>query len=81
MKKNKLKQILILILMLIVITLAAVNKILPKVDAAECSACGDCVNYCPVKAIEMVGNKAVIDAEKCINCKICISTCPQNAIK
>ena len=81
MRKHNLKQISILIFLLIVITLAAVNKIIPKVDVAECSACGDCVNYCPVKAIEIVGNKAVIDAEKCINCKICISTCPQNAIK
>ena len=81
MKKFNLKQTILVIFLLIVITLVAVTKILPIVDADECTACGDCVKYCPVQAIEIVGNKAVIDVEKCINCKICISTCPQNAIK
>lgn len=53
---------------------------MPKVDQDKCAGCGICVNVCPVNAISMVNNKAVIDQDKCIHCGKCIPICPVNAI-
>ncbi len=53
----------------------------PFVQKSDCVGCGDCVNECPVDAIEIVHGKAVIDQEKCINCQLCVKKCTYNAIK
>lgn len=57
------------------------------VNADKCISCTLCVQACPVNAIKMVNDKAVIDKEKCINCGICVSGnndnfagCPTSAI-
>ena len=68
-------------MILVTVALLAVVSNKPIIETDSCSGCGDCVGYCPVKAISMVNNKAIIDADKCINCKICLSVCQQNAIK
>jgi electron transport complex protein RnfB len=52
-----------------------------KVCSISCIACGICAKNCPVDAIEVKGNLAVIDDSKCINCGICEVKCPTNAIK
>lgn len=39
-----------------------------------------CQNTCPVGAIEIVDQKAVINKEKCIECGKCAKICPYNAI-
>lgn len=52
-----------------------------KVDAEECVGCETCVPVCPVEAIAMVDDKAVIDAETCTECEACVPTCPTEAIK
>lgn len=53
----------------------------PFVRIYDCVGCGDCLEACPVKAIEIVNGKAVIDNEKCINCNICVGTCTYDAIE
>ncbi len=50
-----------------------------KVNAEECTACGACVDVCPVDAIK-VGDVAVIDAETCTDCGACVDECPVDAI-
>jgi len=40
-----------------------------------CINCGDCVETCPVNALEMINNKVIWDKNKCINCDTCIKTC------
>jgi len=51
-----------------------------KVNAEECVGCETCVPVCPVEAISMVDEKAVIDQEICTACGTCIAECPVEAI-
>ena len=53
----------------------------PKVQKNMCTGCGDCIEYCPVNAIEEKNEKAVIIVSKCINCKLCVTSCTNDAIK
>lgn len=53
----------------------------PIVIKYDCVGCGDCVEVCPVSAIEVINGKAVIDNDKCINCSICVGTCTYDAIE
>ncbi len=52
-----------------------------KVIADDCVGCETCVPECPVGAIVMKDDKAVIDQAKCTKCKKCIEVCPVEAIK
>ena len=52
----------------------------PTVDKKRCVGCGECVRYCPVRAIRLVKGKAAIDGDKCIRCGECTVTCPHGAI-
>ena len=51
-----------------------------KVNADECVGCETCVPACPVEAISMDDDKAVIDQETCTQCKTCVDECPVEAI-
>jgi len=46
-----------------------------------CIACGKCVKTCPVGAIELKDNVAIIDYTKCTNCGQCVAACPTKAIE
>ena len=46
-----------------------------------CTGCGACVSTCPVEALKMDGDKAVVDANACIDCGACVGECPVEAIK
>jgi len=50
------------------------------VDNEKCSGCGECVQACPLDAIEMVEDKAKVDEETCGDCGACIDACPNEAI-
>jgi uncharacterized protein (DUF362 family)/Pyruvate/2-oxoacid:ferredoxin oxidoreductase delta subunit len=52
----------------------------PVADPARCTGCQTCYKSCPVGAISMVSQKAVMDANKCIRCYCCHELCPENAI-
>jgi len=49
------------------------------VDEEKCTACGTCVDTCPVQAITLQ-DKAVIDKENCTDCGVCVEGCPEEAI-
>ena len=49
------------------------------IDQAECTACGTCVERCPVKAIT-VDDVAAVDRERCLGCGLCAGECPVEAI-
>ena len=46
----------------------------------ECVACGACAETCPVEAIKVEDNLAVIDYDKCIGCGACKEKCPRKII-
>jgi len=51
----------------------------PSVIKEKCTGCQMCAKSCPVKAISMEEEKAVIDYKKCISCYCCHELCPEKA--
>ncbi len=51
-----------------------------EIDLELCTSCGKCVKVCPVDAIEIEDEKAVLKGE-CISCGVCVSACPEDAIE
>ena len=47
----------------------------------ECTACGTCMDTCPVEAISEGDPMYKIDQEKCTECGQCVDACPVEAIK
>jgi Fe-S-cluster-containing hydrogenase component 2 len=50
------------------------------VDKDKCTGCGVCQDSCPVGAIQLVENVAVVDPMKCTQCGACVEACPIGAI-
>jgi ferredoxin len=50
-----------------------------EVDQGKCTACGACVDVCPVEAIKM-DEKAQVEPETCVDCGACVDECPVEAI-
>ena len=50
-----------------------------KVDKEKCTGCSACVEVCPVNAIEIKNDKAVV-SDECIECSACVNECPNEAI-
>jgi uncharacterized Fe-S center protein len=52
----------------------------PIFYADRCKGCGECEIICPVEAITIENDKAVMDRTKCIGCASCVAACPNMAI-
>ena len=52
----------------------------PKADPELCTACGACIDHCPVAALTMQGTLPVVDAATCIACFCCQEICPEKAM-
>jgi NAD-dependent dihydropyrimidine dehydrogenase PreA subunit len=50
-----------------------------KVDHEKCDGCGSCIDVCPVDAIRIENEKAII-TDECLDCGACIPECPNEAI-
>ena len=50
------------------------------VDKAKCIGCGACVAECPLEALSLVDDLAVVDPNKCDNLGKCVIICPTNAL-
>lgn len=50
-----------------------------KISKEICTACGACIDECPVEAISE-GDIYKIDADICTDCGSCADVCPTEAI-
>jgi uncharacterized protein (DUF362 family)/NAD-dependent dihydropyrimidine dehydrogenase PreA subunit len=60
--------------------LEAKSLLRPAADPALCTACGACVDHCPVSALEFQDAFPVVEADTCITCFCCQEICPEKAI-
>jgi len=77
------KSVILLILLAILIYIGCDKVSNPEynVDSTSCNSCGECIQICPVDAIEFgADGKAMIDQTKCNQCGRCITICPKDAI-
>lgn len=57
-------------------------EVLPEIDPALCTGCGDCVTACKPRALAMRGDKAVLAyPEQCEYDGQCEPVCPVGAIQ
>jgi uncharacterized Fe-S center protein len=52
----------------------------PQADPELCTACGNCIEHCPVAALSMDGSLPKVDADTCITCFCCQEICEAKAI-
>lgn len=55
------------------------QNIMAYVISDDCTACGTCIDECPVEAISE-GDIYKIDADVCTDCGSCAEVCPVEAI-
>jgi len=53
----------------------------PEVVPSRCTACLDCLNVCPTKAISLVHDRARVDEAGCIHCLCCHEVCLHRSIR
>lgn len=53
----------------------------PVVDEITCRSCGECLRFCPAKAISPDGKSISFDYNRCIRCYCCIEICPHGALR
>ncbi|MHA1794042.1 MAG: EFR1 family ferrodoxin [Promethearchaeota archaeon] len=51
----------------------------PKHHANKCTACGVCVDKCPVKNLSLLKDNTMVKGKDCIKCFNCIRYCPNGA--
>ena len=50
-----------------------------KIDKEKCTGCSACVDVCPVNAIKIKNDKAIV-SDECVECSACVNECPNEAI-
>ncbi len=52
----------------------------PSIVKKKCTACGECIKWCPANAISLIDDKADIDKKTCIGCGECLAVCRFDAV-
>lgn len=55
-------------------------QVRPQADPDLCTACGACIDHCPVSALTMKETTPVVDPDVCIACFCCQEICPEKAM-
>ena len=56
------------------------SEVKPQADAELCTACGACIDHCPVSALAMKNDLPTVAADICISCFCCQEICPEKAM-
>jgi uncharacterized protein (DUF362 family)/Pyruvate/2-oxoacid:ferredoxin oxidoreductase delta subunit len=56
------------------------TRVRPHADRDLCTACGACIDQCPVSALTMKNDTPEADADICITCFCCQEICPEKAM-
>jgi uncharacterized protein (DUF362 family)/NAD-dependent dihydropyrimidine dehydrogenase PreA subunit len=56
------------------------TQVRPQADPELCTACGSCIEHCPVSALTMEEDFPVVDPDICITCFCCQEICPEKAM-
>jgi UDP-glucose 4-epimerase len=51
-----------------------------EVDPDVCVGCGDCLEVCVFRGMEMIDDKATVNQKRCLGCGRCEMICPEGAI-
>ncbi|MEA4964645.1 MAG: ATP-binding protein [Oscillospiraceae bacterium] len=57
-----------------------VCKLIPEFDAAKCTGCRKCVEFCRYNALVLVRETPMVFSEVCHSCGGCALLCPENAV-
>jgi len=60
--------------------ITSLSSYMARIEEDECIGCGICAEKCPVNAVQVDDEKAVVNEELCIGCGICAYNCPQEAM-
>jgi Na+-translocating ferredoxin:NAD+ oxidoreductase subunit B len=61
-------------------SMAAGSNYWASVEPESCVLCGECVEICPMDAISLGDDCAVIDLDRCIGCGVCVTVCAGEAM-
>ncbi|MEW5944636.1 MAG: 4Fe-4S binding protein [bacterium] len=61
--------------------IGVVGCVVPGVDAADCTSCGECAGACPDAAITVEGGPPEFDLAACQGCLACRNVCPNECIR
>jgi len=59
----------------------ASSGFLAECDEGLCAGCAVCEDRCPMDAIEIVDDVAVVDEPRCIGCALCVTGCETDAMR
>ena len=60
--------------------ITSLTSYMARIDKDKCIGCGICEDECPVNAIQVDNEKALVNEALCIGCGICVSNCPEETI-
>ncbi|PKM69643.1 MAG: (Fe-S)-binding protein [Firmicutes bacterium HGW-Firmicutes-19] len=58
----------------------ATTSFLPQVNHDKCTACGVCVDVCPMDALSFVDGRLILDEDMCLGCGVCVRNCAFEAL-
>ena len=62
------------------VTSMPVSKLLPVFDAAACSGCRQCLDFCRFNALAYIGDAPMVFKDVCHSCGGCWLICPEHAV-
>ncbi len=58
----------------------APSRFVISLDSAKCTLEKDCIEACPVDALEIIDEALVVDENECLGCGLCVPSCPKDAL-